>query len=143
MTLKKFLRMLKNQRGQSSVEFFVLFSIVAVLTLLSLTTFYPKIQNKGDEVFTSLSGRIVAPTLVDAIFNWINPGYINREPTGWGSGQLQDNATDQWEANPQDPLDPAEALENSTVPGLAGQELSDLSQGYSQLYGTNIIRGGH
>lgn len=141
MALGKFLRRIKGQHGQSSVEFFVLFSVVALLTLLSLTTFYPKVQDKGNEVFDNLSRKIVSPTVMDLVYDTIHPEYTNRQTDGWGSGQLQENATDQWNANPLEPLNPDDALANSTVTGLAANELADLNQRYNQYYPAGIGGG--
>lgn len=49
MTLKKFLK----NKGQASLEYVILFSIIAVLTIVSLSTFYPKMKASmvGDKGF--------------------------------------------------------------------------------------------
>lgn len=39
MDLKKYLI-----RGQAALEYFILFSVIALLTLLSLSSFFPKVQ---------------------------------------------------------------------------------------------------
>lgn len=41
MSLKKYL---KTKIGQSTLEYFILFSIIAGLSLLSITTFYPRVR---------------------------------------------------------------------------------------------------
>lgn len=45
MALKKFLRKIKiEDKGQVSLEYVILFSIIAVVTIVSLSTFYPEVK---------------------------------------------------------------------------------------------------
>ena len=45
MTFKKFLRRAQKNQGQASLEYFIIFSIIALLTIISLTTFLPVVQS--------------------------------------------------------------------------------------------------
>ena len=51
------IKVLKTKRGQSSIEYIVLFAILAVLTLLGVTQLYPDIQRSGE---ISLSRSLAA-----------------------------------------------------------------------------------
>ncbi|MBU1726884.1 MAG: class III signal peptide-containing protein [Candidatus Omnitrophica bacterium] len=42
-----FIKSLKTKRGQSSIEYIVLFAIIAVLTLLGVSELFPRIQSAG------------------------------------------------------------------------------------------------
>lgn len=48
MILKK---NLKTQKAQNSVEYLVLFAIIATLTLLGITDVWPRLQNAGIALF--------------------------------------------------------------------------------------------
>lgn len=41
MTLKKYLR----NRGQASLEYFILFAFIAVLTIISFSSVFPNVKN--------------------------------------------------------------------------------------------------
>lgn len=46
MTFKKFLEIFNYRKnGQSSLEYVLIFSILILLTLISFTTFFPKVQD--------------------------------------------------------------------------------------------------
>ncbi len=56
MSLKKNL-----EKGQASLEYFILFAVIAILTLVSLSTFYPQVKNiiQGEQgFFQRAAGRI-------------------------------------------------------------------------------------
>lgn len=42
---------IKTQTGQSVVEYLVFFSVIAVITLLSVCVFYPQIKESGEGAF--------------------------------------------------------------------------------------------
>lgn len=42
---------LKTQKAQSSVEYLMLFAIIATLTLLGITNVFPRLQSAGVELF--------------------------------------------------------------------------------------------
>jgi len=44
MTFIKSLKTPKREKAQASLEYFVLFSMMAILTILSLSAFFPKLQ---------------------------------------------------------------------------------------------------
>lgn len=44
MTFIKSLKMFKTKKAQASLEYFIIFSIVALLTILSFTDFLPRVQ---------------------------------------------------------------------------------------------------
>ena len=45
--------------GQASLEYFVLLSVIALLTLLSSSSFFVNVKASGEEVFQKLSQRIL------------------------------------------------------------------------------------
>ena len=49
MTLEK---NLKDKKAQSTVEYLVLFAIIALLALLSITQMFPRLQAAGEDYFT-------------------------------------------------------------------------------------------
>lgn len=55
MSLKKFL---KRGRGQASLEYFLLLLAVVSLTLLSVTSVFPKVKGAGMGLFTKAVERI-------------------------------------------------------------------------------------
>lgn len=46
--------------GQATVEYLVIFAVLALLTLLSLSTFYPRMQSIGEDLFQAATERILA-----------------------------------------------------------------------------------
>lgn len=55
MNLKKNLK----TKGQASLEYFLLFGLIISLTLLSLTSFLPKVRTSGENLFKTAAGRIL------------------------------------------------------------------------------------
>lgn len=55
MSLKKFL---KIESGQASLEYFILLLVIASLTLLSVTSVFPKVTGAGRGLFTKAVERI-------------------------------------------------------------------------------------
>lgn len=49
MSLKKFL---ETERAQVSLEYFLLLLVIAGLTILSVTTVFPKVKDAGNGLFT-------------------------------------------------------------------------------------------
>lgn len=54
MNLKK-----NSKTGQASLEYFILFSVITLLTLLSLSSFFPKVQATGEGFFQSAVQRLI------------------------------------------------------------------------------------
>jgi len=44
MTFIKFLRRPGKEKSQATLEYFIIFSIIAILTILSFSAFFPKVQ---------------------------------------------------------------------------------------------------
>lgn len=59
MSLKKFLKMTLKKKAQASLEYFIIFSVIAGLTLLSLSSFLPKVKTTGEEFFKKAAERII------------------------------------------------------------------------------------
>lgn len=55
MTLKNSL----ESKGQSLLEYFILFSVIAAITLISTSRFLPQIQSSKESLFNNVSGRII------------------------------------------------------------------------------------
>ena len=49
MTLKK---SLKDKKAQGTLEYLVLFTIIALLTLLCITEVFPRLKTAGEDYFT-------------------------------------------------------------------------------------------
>ena len=48
-----------TRKGQVIVEYLIIFVIFALITLLSLSVFYPKVKSTGENLFTEATERIV------------------------------------------------------------------------------------
>jgi|GEM_PF-2106188 len=81
MSFKKYL---KIKIGQSTLEYFILFSIIAGLSILSLSSFYPKVRAaiQGTEEQEGLF-QIAFKRLGDAVLK-SNPTPVSPNPTGGG-----------------------------------------------------------
>ena len=55
MSFKKNLK----SKGQASLEYFVLLSVIVLLTFLSSSSFFVNVKASGEEVFQKLSQRIL------------------------------------------------------------------------------------
>jgi hypothetical protein len=55
-----------NQRAQSAVEYFLLFAAVAVIALLSVSTFFNKSQEVASTVFNTSASAIMGPIVTNA-----------------------------------------------------------------------------
>lgn len=55
MSLEKRLK----TKGQAALEYFILFAIIAGITLLSLTTFLPAVKNSAETVFQKGADAII------------------------------------------------------------------------------------
>ena len=66
MTFKK---SLKTRKAQSSVEYVVLFAIIASLTLLGITTFLPRLRKALGE---TEEGKVVEGSFFDKAMNQIH-----------------------------------------------------------------------
>ncbi len=53
MSLKKSLKI-----GQAALEYFILFSVIAVLTILSVSTLFPNVQNTLQGFSDSAAGEL-------------------------------------------------------------------------------------
>ena len=59
MTLTKFLSKIRaNKRGQSSVEYFIIFTVFALVTLVGVSHFLPMISNAAGNVFQATASGI-------------------------------------------------------------------------------------
>lgn len=59
MTLKKFLKILTSEKSQVSLEYFILFAIIAGLTLISVSTFLPQARTSAYNLFQNAVSRIL------------------------------------------------------------------------------------
>lgn len=50
---------IKRQMGQSAIEYLVFFSVIAVLTLLSVCAVYPQVKEAGDNAFKQVVDLIL------------------------------------------------------------------------------------
>lgn len=58
MALKKILGMAERQAGQAALEYFILLSIIVLLTLISLSSFLPKVRSAGESLSQRIAGRM-------------------------------------------------------------------------------------
>jgi Flp pilus assembly pilin Flp len=49
----------KSLRSQSTLEYFILFTIIALFTVIGMSTFFPKIQQSFSAMQSSAVARIV------------------------------------------------------------------------------------
>ncbi len=56
-SLKKMRRF--KQKGQATVEYLVLFIVLALLTILGLSEFYPRVKDLSQDLFIKATQRIV------------------------------------------------------------------------------------
>jgi len=79
MSLKNNLRI-----GQASLEYFIIFAVIAGLTLLSAATFLPQVRDAAEDLFNKAAGRIIHPPT-----QTLPPTGGEILPWSWGSdGQL-------------------------------------------------------
>lgn len=60
MAFRKILKIRGKKKGQASLEYFILFAVIALLTLISLSSFLPKVRNAGEDFFNKAAGKIIA-----------------------------------------------------------------------------------
>lgn len=48
----------RRSQAQAVLEYFILFSIIILITLISLSTFFPQVKKAGEEFFQTAVGRI-------------------------------------------------------------------------------------
>ncbi len=48
-----------KQKAQATTEYLIIFALLAVLALLSLSAFYPKVQSVGEELFKKATEGIL------------------------------------------------------------------------------------
>ena len=56
MAWKKTFKLIARQKAQSVLEYFILFSIVTLLTMVSLSSF----ATRGEDFFKKAAGKIIA-----------------------------------------------------------------------------------
>jgi len=49
----------KNLKAQASLEYFIIFALLASLTILSLSSFWPKVRGTSQNLFSEAVGRIL------------------------------------------------------------------------------------
>lgn len=60
MTFKKSLKIIVKTKAQASLEYFIIFGVIAILTLWSFNAFFPKVQSvlQGDSSRTGLMREV-------------------------------------------------------------------------------------
>jgi len=51
----------KMQKAQASLEYFIIFAVIAGLTLISAATFLPRVREAAEDLFNKAAGRISNP----------------------------------------------------------------------------------
>lgn len=60
MTFKNYLRGNKSKKAQAALEYFIIFAVVAALTLVSLASvFLDNVRNSGKDIFNKAAVRIL------------------------------------------------------------------------------------
>lgn len=49
-----------RHKGQATVEYLLIFAVLALITLLSLSTFYSSVRDSAENLFQAAIGRILA-----------------------------------------------------------------------------------